>query len=265
MASKTAQDLQALLDAQLQPLGAAKSSSSPRTEFEQYHGVPNHGDTIIVPTPPARLSGLFDPPPRPKTRSKTLKPNWRRGDFRVNKPARRHPRAKALKSALRAVWRSTKDRVAFVGRHIQDQLEHRLRNIVLAARAVPSSAALLPTAPPPPSPSLSSLSPMAARRRLVRLRLPPQEYVRPRGRRTRAEMAEDRLMEKMVEVDELEWSLLDVMRKMAGQRDALLKEMLEDEREARSGQLERWMSENDRLFISRSPLKARLKELSTMA
>ncbi|KAK4895609.1 hypothetical protein LTR27_006392 [Elasticomyces elasticus] len=238
--------IQALCDAQLQPLSAAKSPSSPRTEFEQYQGVPDYGDTIVVPTPPARLSGVFDPPSRPKTRGKAFKPNWRRGDFRVKKPARRHPRAKALKSALRAVWRGTKD-----GDCVSSVLEHYLRKTT--------------TAPPPPSPSPSSLSPMAARRRLVRLRLPPQAYVRPRGRRTRPEMAEDRLMEKMVEVDELEWGLLDVMRKMAGQRDALLKEMLEDEREARPGQLERWMSENDRLFISRSPLKARSKELSTVA
>ncbi|KAK5710807.1 hypothetical protein LTR15_012784 [Elasticomyces elasticus] len=238
------EQIQALCDAQLQPLSAAESPSSPRTEFEQYQGVPDYGDTIIVPTPPARLSGVFDPPSRPKTRSKTFKPNWHRGEFRVKKPARRHPRAKALKSALRAVWRGTKDCVSSV-------LEHYVRKTT--------------TAPPPPSPSPSSLSPMAARRRLVRLRLPPQAYVRPRGRRTRAEMAEDRLMEKMVKVDKVEWRLLGVMGKMARQRDALLEEMLEDEREARSGQLERWMSENDRLFISRSPLKARLSKVTAVA
>ncbi|KAK5706668.1 hypothetical protein LTR97_001658 [Elasticomyces elasticus] len=201
---------------------AAKSPSSPRTESAQYQGVPDYGDTIVVPTPPARLSRVFDPPSRPKTRSKAFKPNWHRGEGRVKKPAGRHPRAKALKSALRAVWRGTKDCMSSV-------LEHYLRKTA--------------TAPPPPSPSPSSLSPMAARRRLVRLRLPPQAYVRPRGRRTRAEMAEDRLMEKMVKVDKVEWRLLRVMGKMAQQRDELLKEMLEDEGEAQSGQLERWMSE----------------------
>ncbi|KAK5682920.1 hypothetical protein LTR17_027293 [Elasticomyces elasticus] len=71
-------------------------------------------------------------------------------------------------------------------------------------------------------------------------------------------MAKDRLLERMVEVDDLEWGLLGTMGKMRQQHDALLEEMMEDEREARSDLLEKWMSESDRLFLSRSPLKARL-------
>ncbi|KAK3614349.1 hypothetical protein LTR56_027308 [Elasticomyces elasticus] len=71
-------------------------------------------------------------------------------------------------------------------------------------------------------------------------------------------MATDRLLEWMAEIDDLEWGLLDITGKMRQQRDALLEEMMEEEREAQSDLLEKWMSESDRLFLSRSPLNARL-------